>query len=117
MEQSASWKADTCSVIQEILFLLWNLKAHYHVHKSPQLGPILSQMNPIDILASYLFKVNFNIIFTSTPKFLVLSTFLTKIFTYFSSFSSQLVRWERLEGHSLFYILMNLSQNQQGLCE
>jgi hypothetical protein len=46
------------------------MKAHYHVHRSPSLNPVLSQMNPVLILtAANSFKINFYIILPSTSRF------------------------------------------------
>jgi hypothetical protein len=62
MELNSSWEAANCTSTQEPPSILWNQKVHCRVHKSPPLVPILSQINPIQTIPSYLSKINFNIV-------------------------------------------------------
>lgn len=51
---------------QLLTYLLDKPESYYHVHKSPQLDPQLSKLNPIHTLTPYVFMIHFNITPTST---------------------------------------------------
>jgi hypothetical protein len=72
----------TVSAATQELFSIWNLKAHYCVHKSPPLDSVISRINPVYITPSYLSKIQFNIIHPpsslSSSWYLSSSTFLVK---------------------------------------
>jgi hypothetical protein len=59
MELSPSWETANCAAIQELPSILWNPKVHYNVHNSPPQVPILSQIDPIPTILSYLSKIHF----------------------------------------------------------
>ena len=59
------WKSNRSSTSQEIPCILWNLKFHYHVHRSRPHVPVQSQINPVHDIPSYFFKICINIILPS----------------------------------------------------
>ena len=72
-EQSPSWEATNFSPIQRIprSFRKWQI--HHRAHNNSPLVPILSQINPVHNLPFCSFKIHFNIIFTWTHIFWVIS--------------------------------------------
>jgi hypothetical protein len=57
MELSPSSVAANCAATQELPSILWNPKVHHRVNKSLPLLPILSQINSIHTIPSYLSKI------------------------------------------------------------
>jgi hypothetical protein len=61
-ELSPSWGAAKFAAPQELPNILWNPKVQYRVHKRPPLAPIVSHINPIHSIPSYLSKIRSNIV-------------------------------------------------------
>jgi hypothetical protein len=62
MELSPSWEATNCETTQERPSILWKPKVHYRFHKSPQLVPILRQIDPVHTIPFCLSKSQLNIV-------------------------------------------------------
>jgi hypothetical protein len=68
MELSPSWEAANCAATRGLPSILWNPEVHHCVHISLPPVPILSQIDPIPTIPSYLSKIHFNIVPSHWPK-------------------------------------------------
>jgi hypothetical protein len=57
------YETNSCSVSQKIPQILWNQKIYYHIHNNPPTDPYSEPNASSSHLPSYLFKIDFNIIF------------------------------------------------------
>lgn len=65
MAQNFSWSSDSCKAVQGNLHFVWNAK-YYDAYTSWLHDSMQSQMQPIHLLTTYLFKVHFHDILSST---------------------------------------------------
>jgi len=63
-ELNTSREATMSSASQDILWILWDPKVHYHIHMRPSPVHILYQNNPVHASPSHFLVINFNIIFS-----------------------------------------------------
>jgi hypothetical protein len=56
-------KPGSCLAGQEILFFVQNLNVHYNVQNSLSVDPILSQLNSVHSITSYIFYIYVSVIY------------------------------------------------------
>ena len=54
---SATWRQHNSLIFQEIPRFLCNRKIHYRAYSGPPLFPVLSQINPVHVIASIFFQL------------------------------------------------------------
>jgi hypothetical protein len=67
-ELSHSWEATNCAATQELPSIFGNSNVHHRVHKSPPLVSILSQIDSVHNIPSYLSKIHLNIVHPPTSR-------------------------------------------------
>jgi hypothetical protein len=102
MELSRSWEAANCAATEELNSILWNMKDHYPVRKSPPLVPILSQIDPVHTTTSYLSLILSTL---GLPSGLFPSSFPTSILYPFV-FSSLRATWPAYYIYIYTYLLI-----------
>jgi hypothetical protein len=74
MDAEGEQKVTLCITVrspsQEIHRLVWNVKVHYRVHKSPPQVPIVIHLYQINTLPHRLPEISFNIILSSVPRYI-----------------------------------------------
>jgi hypothetical protein len=75
--EQCPWEAVSRSPIQEIVYILWNPKVCYSVHRVPPLDRILNQMNQKCVSSCPIFRIHYN---TECPdhRFFWVYNFLSK---------------------------------------
>ena len=68
MEQGPFSEANSSTASKETHNILRKPNAHYRVHNSPPLVPILRQMSPVHVTLYFFFKFLFNIILPYLPR-------------------------------------------------
>jgi len=68
MEQISSWDSNRRLLSQKNPHLLWKPMIRHGIHNSPSLETILSHMDPVHNLQTYVSKHNFDIILPSMPR-------------------------------------------------
>jgi hypothetical protein len=58
MQKSPSWETNRISASQEIPWILWDPRAHYHIYKHPTAVSVLRQISPVHVFPPHFLKIH-----------------------------------------------------------